>query len=77
MVQVVESRLFSEGLHVLGRAPSQDQMRQYLSAYFGGALPEEAVDAIVDSEEADINAVRQQLERSYQQVITTCMFSEG
>ena len=31
---VVENRLFSEGLHVLGRAPDGPQMRSYLSAYF-------------------------------------------
>ncbi len=66
--KVVESRLFSEGLHVLGRPPSQDHMRQYLSAYFGDALPDEAVDAVVEAGEAGIEAVRQRLERSYHQV---------
>lgn len=39
--QVVESRLFSEGLHVLGAAPSPSQMAQYLSAFFGDELPVE------------------------------------
>lgn len=37
-LQVVENRLFSEGLHVLGAPPSPDQMRQYLAAYFGNEL---------------------------------------
>lgn len=36
---MVESRLFSEGLHVLGAAPSAAQMEQYLSAFFGDDLP--------------------------------------
>ena len=30
----LEQRLFSSGLHVLGRAPSTDAMRAYLTAYF-------------------------------------------
>ncbi|EIE25813.1 hydrogenobyrinic acid a,c-diamide cobaltochelatase, partial [Coccomyxa subellipsoidea C-169] len=41
-LQVVEGRLFSEGLHVLGQPPGPDQMRQYLSAYFGEGLSEAA-----------------------------------
>ena len=47
MRQVVEGRLFSEGLHVLGQPPSDEHMRQYLEAYFGDDLPEEAVGALV------------------------------
>jgi magnesium chelatase subunit H len=46
-LQEVEGRLFSEGLHVLGRAPSAGQAAQYLGAYFGDRLPTEAVDAVV------------------------------
>ena len=34
-VQVLENRIFSEGLHVLGQPPAPDQAAQYLSAYFG------------------------------------------
>lgn len=30
-MQVVENRIFSEGLHVLGQAPPPDQTAQYLS----------------------------------------------
>ncbi|CAL8470018.1 g9560 [Coccomyxa elongata] len=66
-LQVVEGRLFSEGLHVLGQPPSPDQMRQYLSAYFGEGLPEAAVDAVVKAGDKGIEAVRQQLERTYAQ----------
>ena len=68
--QVVEGRLFSEGLHVLGQPPSPNQMRQYLSAYFGEGLPEAAVDAVVEAGDRGIEAVRQQLERTYAQVLT-------
>ena len=68
MDQVVEGRLFSEGLHVLGQPPGPDQMRQYLSAYFGEGLPEAAVAAVVDAGDRGIEAVRQQLERTFDQV---------
>lgn len=34
-LQVLENRIFSEGLHVLGQPPAPDQAVQYLSAYFG------------------------------------------
>jgi magnesium chelatase subunit H len=50
---VVENRLFSEGLHVLGQPPSHAHMGQYLEAYFGGELPGEAVQAVVGEREED------------------------
>ncbi|MFH7026707.1 MAG: magnesium chelatase subunit H [Heteroscytonema crispum UTEX LB 1556] len=34
-LQVLENRLFSSGLHVLGEAPNEEEMESYLSAYFG------------------------------------------
>ncbi|MBW4631742.1 MAG: magnesium chelatase subunit H [Iphinoe sp. HA4291-MV1] len=34
-LQVLESRLFSSGLHVLGEVPSEEEMAGYLEAYFG------------------------------------------
>ena len=46
MEQLLEGRLFSEGLHVLGAAPSTAALEQYLSAYFSGGLPAEAVQAV-------------------------------
>ena len=68
-LQVVECRLFSEGLHVLGQPPSEGHMRQYLAAYFDGDLPEEAVDALATAgDDVSVDAVRQRLERSYEQV---------
>jgi magnesium chelatase subunit H len=34
-LQVLENRLFSSGLHILGDAPNQEEMESYLEAYFG------------------------------------------
>ena len=67
-VQVVEGRLFSEGLHVLGQPPGEAHMRQYLEAYFDGGLPGAAVDALVAAGTASVDTVRQRLERSFEQV---------
>ena len=33
-LQVLENRLFSSGLHILGEAPNQEEMNSYLEAYF-------------------------------------------
>ncbi|NJL63827.1 MAG: magnesium chelatase subunit H [Methylacidiphilales bacterium] len=33
-LQILENRLFSSGLHVLGEAPNEEEMRSYLEAYF-------------------------------------------
>jgi magnesium chelatase subunit H len=46
-LQVLESRLFSSGLHVLGDPPNPDQLESYLTAYFGEELPHSAIAAIV------------------------------
>ncbi|MEH1873773.1 magnesium chelatase subunit H [Nostoc sp.] len=35
-LQVLENRLFSSGLHVLGEAPNEEELGSYLQAYFGG-----------------------------------------
>ena len=45
-LQVVECRLFSSGLHTLGRPPDAEQRLAYLQAYVGSALPEELLKAI-------------------------------
>jgi magnesium chelatase subunit H len=47
-LQVLESRLFSAGLHVLGTVPSPDLLQMYLQAYFGEDLPESAIGAIAN-----------------------------
>jgi magnesium chelatase subunit H len=33
-LQVLENRLFSSGLHILGEAPNREEMKSYLDAYF-------------------------------------------
>lgn len=38
-LQVLESRLFSSGLHTLGEAPDEEEMAAYLQAYFGNEPP--------------------------------------
>jgi magnesium chelatase subunit H len=45
-LQVVESRLFSSGLHTLGEAPNAEALASYLQAYFGEDLPEEVVSVV-------------------------------
>ena len=39
-LQIVEQRLFSSGLHVLGKTPSEEELDAYLEAYFGEKLSE-------------------------------------
>ena len=45
-LQVLENRLFSSGLHVLGQAPDAEQLHGYLSAYFGEDLKAELIEDI-------------------------------
>lgn len=45
-MQLLEGRLFSEGLHVLGAPPSAPQLQQYLEAFFGQGLPRSALQAV-------------------------------
>ncbi|MEG4530879.1 magnesium chelatase subunit H [Microcoleus sp. D2_18a_D3] len=49
-LQVVESRLFSSGLHVLGEPPNSEEMTSYLEAYFGDKLSQEQVRELVFEE---------------------------
>lgn len=46
-LQVLECRLFSSGLHVLGEPPNTEEMTSYLEAYFGERLSQEQVQIIV------------------------------
>ena len=43
---VLEARLFSEGLHVLGQPPAAPAVLQYLDAYFDGQLPTPVLEAV-------------------------------
>ncbi|MEM8612893.1 MAG: cobaltochelatase subunit CobN, partial [Cyanobacteria bacterium P01_H01_bin.105] len=45
-LQVLENRLFSSGLHVLGQSPDIAAIKSYLEAYFGERLAPELIDEI-------------------------------
>ncbi|MEG4092035.1 cobaltochelatase subunit CobN [Microcoleus sp. Pol12B4] len=49
-LQVVECRLFSSGLHVLGEPPNSEEMTSYLEAYFGDRLSQQQVQKLVFEE---------------------------
>jgi len=48
-LQVVENRLFSSGLHVLGEPPTPEALASYLNAYFGEDLPAEVIHQVAKS----------------------------
>lgn len=52
-LQVLEDRLFSSGLHVLGEAPDADRLLSYLNAYFGDRLPEATIVAVSQGQSRD------------------------
>ncbi|GIL67983.1 hypothetical protein Vafri_21239 [Volvox africanus] len=66
-LQLLEGRLFSEGLHVLGSPPGAPQLAQYLEAYFGAGLPKAAVQAVAEHGEEGAAAVRARLDRLWEQ----------
>jgi magnesium chelatase subunit H len=49
-LQILEQRLFSSGLHILGEAPNEERMKAYLEAYFGEDLPVDSIDKIITNE---------------------------
>jgi magnesium chelatase subunit H len=68
-LQVLESRLFSSGLHTLGQPPDAEQRLGYLKAYIGPALPEALLEAISQltpaAEEAELKAQVAELGRRH------------
>ena len=63
---VLENRLFSEGLHSLGKAPTQENMSQYLKAYFDKEIDENIIDEIVNAEADEIlDAIKARLEKTF------------
>jgi magnesium chelatase subunit H len=66
-LQLLESRLFSSGLHTLGQPPDAEQRLAYLKAYLGEALPEELLEALSRltpaSDDAGLQAQAEELER--------------
>lgn len=45
----LQDRLFSSGLHTLGSAPSDEDLKAYLNAYFGERLSPDAVDQAIEN----------------------------
>ena len=45
----LQDRLFSSGLHTLGSAPSDEDLKAYLNAYFGEKLLPDAVDQAIEN----------------------------
>lgn len=68
-LQVLESRLFSSGLHTLGRPPDAGQRLAYLRAYVGPALPDNLLETISRltpaRDEPGLRAQAAELERRY------------
>ncbi|KAL6750256.1 CobN/Magnesium chelatase-domain-containing protein, partial [Haematococcus lacustris] len=63
-LQTLENRLFSEGLHVLGSPPTRTAMVQYLSAYYDGSLPDEAVEEVAAAGPGEgVDQILQRLKR--------------
>jgi magnesium chelatase subunit H len=52
-LQILENRLFSSGLHVLGSVPTPEQLTQYLEAYFGDRLPLAVIEPIANGADRD------------------------
>ncbi|ESA35646.1 protoporphyrin ix magnesium chelatase [Leptolyngbya sp. Heron Island J] len=62
-LQILENRLFSSGLHVLGQQPQIEDLSSYLAAYFGKQLSPElieqiAADALPDTPQIETLAKR-------------------
>ncbi len=56
-LQVLEQRLFSSGLHVLGEEPDAEQLKSYLEAYFDGELSESEIEGIISRKDAETQRV--------------------
>jgi len=72
-LQVVEQRLFSSGLHTLGKVPNAEELASYLQAYFGEELSEEVVSAVASGKDSasihkqfDLNGTAPKLDEALQ-----------
>ena len=54
-LQVLEQRLFSSGLHVLGEAPNKESLKSYLDAYFDDELSADTIDRITNDKPVGAN----------------------
>ncbi len=60
-LQVLEQRLFSSGLHVLGKKPSKEELKSYLEAYFDGELSESEIEGIISRRDAKMQSLGERL----------------
>ena len=56
-LQVLEQRLFSSGLHILGEAPDKEALKSYLDAYFDDDLSEDLIEGIISRRGAEAQRV--------------------
>lgn len=56
-LQVLEQRLFSSGLHVLGEAPNKEALKSYLDAYFDDDLSEDLIEEIISRRGAETQRI--------------------
>ena len=46
-LSILQDRIFSSGLHILGKPPTDDAMGSYLRAYFGDRMSDDEIDRII------------------------------
>ena len=63
-LQILEQRLFSSGLHVLGDSPNEEQLKSYLAAYFDGELSEDGIDEVISREHDFPDLLNERLEEA-------------
>ena len=66
-LQVLEQRLFSSGLHVLGEKPNLEQLKSYLEAYFDGELSEGEIEGIVSHTDSSTDSRGERLSPKYEE----------
>ena len=83
-LQVVEQRLFSSGLHILGEKPSDEQLKSYLEAYFNDTQAQEEFKAELDSSDLFARAEKRAFKQEeltqrfeQQQLITNLLMQTG
>ncbi|KAL3920968.1 MAG: hypothetical protein SGILL_002998 [Bacillariaceae sp.] len=52
----LQNRLFSSGLHTLGAAPTEDEMKTYLGAYYGDDITEDEISEALEEYKRQANA---------------------
>jgi magnesium chelatase subunit H len=68
-LQVLEQRLFSSGLHVLGQKPSEEGLKSYLEAYFDGDLSEGEINEIISPNNLNIDGRGERLSPNLEEAV--------